>query len=468
MLLSMEYWVSLVASVEVVRVAMVVALFLVLSISIEGWYRWCHPPVELSRKAAHVASGTLSALFPWIFSSTVSVAVLAVAMLAYFGIARRKGMLGSVFGVERHSRGDLYFVMSVLLLFSVSIERPIFYFVSIMTLTLADALAALVGSTYQRVTYEVRSHRKSLEGSVIFFMATFLVIHLPLLLFTDVGRGQCVAMAALIALVVACIEAISIDGFDNLLVPVSTYLLLLELWPLSAGSILYQLAGLMIVIAGVYIISWTSGFLSIGGVLCGQLALYAMFSLGGTWWLLGPVVAAVAFGALYVLLKAVHPNRHGKIYQVRAVFYIALTPALLTLVQYNLFSEMGTDSPIYPLFVSAIAAHLAIACYRLLWLHRHSLGRTGPNCGVAVFLSLAAWALVVPGTLWLSMAGLPPRLEALQTVAIVGPAMLLFYVLYRYSPWPLETPWQFRLQAFSVAVVVVAVFVASYYHLLLL
>ena len=63
-------------------------------------------------------------------------------------------------------------------------------------MTLADAVAALVGITYGKLRYVTGDGFKSAEGSVAFLSIAFLSVHVPLLLFTDVGRAQTLLISA--------------------------------------------------------------------------------------------------------------------------------------------------------------------------------------------------------------------------------------------------------------------------------
>src|SRR5690606_16105111 len=91
---------------------------------------------------------------------------------------------------------------------------------------LADALAALIGLAYGRVRYVTSEGLKSAEGSIIFFAVAFMSVHVPLLLFTDVGRAQTLLIATIVGLLSMLVEAVAIKGLDNLLIPIAAYAML--------------------------------------------------------------------------------------------------------------------------------------------------------------------------------------------------------------------------------------------------
>ena len=216
---------------ELVRAGLLLAACGLVLLIAETWRRRAHPPVEWTRKLVHLGVGALAAPLPWWIASPWT--VLAIAVLAVGPIlwARRRGLLPSLFGVERASHGEIYFPVGVVLLFLVGRREPVFYLISLFTLVVCDSLAALVGRAYGRHPYLVTSDRRSLEGSAAFLISAFVGIHLALLLLTDIDRGACVLIASQVALLVTSFEAIGARGSDNLTVPLATFYLLVALTP---------------------------------------------------------------------------------------------------------------------------------------------------------------------------------------------------------------------------------------------
>src|SRR5262249_42840900 len=145
--------------------------------------------------------------------------VLCLAFIAIMVAARRLGLGQSVHGVARQSKGEIYYVVATYLLFLVGHRQPVLYSIALFALVVSVALAALLGQTYGRWTYAVEGGRKTWEGTAVFFLVTFLGVHLPLLLLTHLDRGHCVLIGIQVGLIVAAFEAISLGGNDNLIVP---------------------------------------------------------------------------------------------------------------------------------------------------------------------------------------------------------------------------------------------------------
>ena len=93
-------------------------------------------------------------------------------------------------------------------------------------LTLSDAAAALIGTRYGRKLFAVEAGTKSLEGVAMFFLVTWIVAMVLLLLMTDIGRVNVVLLSLAVAAFGALVEADSWRGFDNLFVPVGIHLFL--------------------------------------------------------------------------------------------------------------------------------------------------------------------------------------------------------------------------------------------------
>jgi CDP-diglyceride synthetase len=92
--------------------------------------------------------------------------------------------------VERQSYGDLLLAISVGLCLFLAGDDLHLYVLPIAVLTLADAAAALTGSTYGRTFFRIEAGEKSVEGSAVFFILTLLISIICLMLMTSVPADQ--------------------------------------------------------------------------------------------------------------------------------------------------------------------------------------------------------------------------------------------------------------------------------------
>ena len=445
----MSFWLG-----ELIRAAGVGAAFLAVFGAAELWKRWGNPPVEWTRKAVHVGGGVIVMLFPWIFRSHWSVLALGAAFGLIIGVTRRFGWLGSVHGVERTSEGGLWYPLAVYLLFLIGSHRPVFYLISVLALVLSDALAALVGTTYGRTTYRVEGDRRSVEGSVVFLFVTFVGVHLPLLLLTDTPRAASVLIAVQIALLVTLLEAISLRGNDNLVVPLATYFFLVKMTSRSAEWMAVQLASQLAIFGSLIVLVWRRRLLSASGTAAASLFFYGAWSLGGPEWVVAPAAALGVFAWIYKRRPPVSAEPDAR-YQVLAVFYTTVVAVCLFALNNAVettqwLPALRNQDPFYPLYLGAVAAHLAMVTLVFLEGSVWGDGWTAGRWLVALATGCAA-------TIPLGLLAAPPVGGIRGVVVALGAtagALALFAVGRRWQRWPHAKPWDVRLQSACVALVV--------------
>ena len=216
------------------EIALVVVSLIVLAAVMTGvsWLgsRFSWRP-ELARKGVHVATGTYATFLPFMFGEVWPVLLLigmaATAMLVLrLPHLANAGLGSTLHGVARQSYGELLLAAAIGVVFALSIGNPVLYVLPMAVLTLSDAAAALVGTRYGRKFFEVEAGTKSAEGVAAFFLVTWIVAMVVLLLLSDVGRGNVILLSVIIAAFGAMVEADSWHGLDNLFVPVGIYLFL--------------------------------------------------------------------------------------------------------------------------------------------------------------------------------------------------------------------------------------------------
>lgn len=183
---------------------------------------------EIKRKLFHISMGLTMLTFPYIFTSIFSVGILGVIAIIFMYILKHtklKDTLGTVlYGVDRESLGEIFFAISVFLIFYLSKGDKILFSIPILILTFADSTAALIGKNYgKRNIAELNEDAKSIEGSFMFFIVAFMMALVPLLLLTNVGREETLIISTIIGFNVALVEMISHTGNDNLLIPLTTF-----------------------------------------------------------------------------------------------------------------------------------------------------------------------------------------------------------------------------------------------------
>ena len=314
--------------------------------------RCCLHP-ETSRKAVHILMGMVTLSFPWLFREAWPVlllTVLAVAALAGTRlVAPLQKQFGTVLnGVERHSLGEVYFPLAVSALFVLSSENRLLYLIPLLTLTLADAVAALVGIRYGQHRFCTSEGTKSAEGSLAFFMVAFLSAHVPLLLLSSAGRAESLLIALVLGILVMLFEAVSVGGLDNLFIPLGCYALLRRYLMLEADELLLRLGAILLLALLVFI--WRRRTtLKESGLLAAALVGYMNWALGGWQWL---TVSLVLFCTYTLLWPRSKENDHP-VHTVRAVASVA-APGMLWLL---VFQESNRMVGLFEPFVLSYAAH---------------------------------------------------------------------------------------------------------------
>lgn len=183
---------------------------------------------EIKRKIFHMSMGIVISMFPFVFESAYSVGVLGICSIVLLNIFRMKkfksNMGNALYSVERKSFGESYFAIAMFLIFYLSKGDIALYIIPMLILTFSDTVAALIGKSYgkKKVT-RLNEDAKSLEGTMSFFVVSFIITLIGLLLFTTVGRIEMLLIALIIGFNVAVIEMISHTGNDNVFIPLTTY-----------------------------------------------------------------------------------------------------------------------------------------------------------------------------------------------------------------------------------------------------
>lgn len=319
---------------------------------------------EATRKFVHLTGGIVSLSFAYIFTSHWVVLGLGVSFVALMATTKKLGMLQSVHGIKRKSSGDLLHPIAIYLTFLITsfFEKPDFYLISVMVLSVSDALAAIVGVSYGFKVYSVEEDRKSLEGSFVFLLSTFLIVHLGLLLLTHIGRMECVLAALLIAVLVTCFEAISLGGADNIIIPFGTLFILMKITTKPIPEIILQLCSIGIIFLTTYLFGNLSGRLGTSGIIGVALAGYAAWSLIGPEWYIPVFVCTVLISVVDMFLEM--PGSQDELLRVRPIFYMFIV-SFGWILGANL-----TDLPNDLFFVPYVVSFAAILSIRWKWSQR--------------------------------------------------------------------------------------------------
>jgi phytol kinase len=407
-------------------IAAVVVIMIAMTGGIKLLERIFHPHPEIPRKLMHIGMGLVVLTFPWVFVTAWPVVVLASAstamLLAVKFLPRLRGIGSILSSVKRPSLGEVYFPVSVGALFLFSGGNKILYTLPLLILTIGDTMAALIGLRYGRIRYQTSDgSMKSAEGSIAFFTAAFFSVHVPLLLFTSVGRTETLLISLILGLLVMLLEAVAWRGLDNLFIPLGGYAFLKLYLTLTAHALALRL------IATVLLVSFTLAWrrrttLDDSALIACGLFGYAAMMIGGPQWLLAPLLFFLGYCMIWPRGER---ERFSTVYAVVAV----ISTPLLCLLAY---ARWGWPQLLFP-YTLAFTAHFAfVQISTIPFFHSRLKPMTRAASGV-----LGAWILVLVPVLAIYLfthekTDPPIHLYhgvviALGTLALVGFGAACFY-----------------------------------------
>lgn len=181
---------------------------------------------EHSRKLIHILVGTFTASWMF-FLEGRQIVLLAVAMFAVVLVSRIFGLLSSIHSVKRKTWGELFFPLGIALC-AVITDSPWVFLAALLHVSLADGLAAIVGSRYiKKHGYKVLKQQKTLVGTLTFFNASLFITLLVVVLAPELQGNVLVVMV--VPLVATIAENVGLYGSDDLLVPAIVTVLLMNL-----------------------------------------------------------------------------------------------------------------------------------------------------------------------------------------------------------------------------------------------
>ena len=363
--------------------AMILAVVFLLILGL-GELIYCLRPSkpEFSRKSVHFLSGLTALSLPYLINSHWVVLLLTFGFSGLIFLAKQRGILKSISEVTRKSHGDLFFPAAVYFIFLLGSNKPVLYFVTILTMTVSDSLAALIGQAYGHISFEVEETVKSLEGSVIFFLATFLSVQLSLIFMTELDKLNIVLMAVVIAILVTGFEAISFKGGDNLFIPLGAYCLLSTMIDQPLSRISEDLWMLLAMIGvTVPLVNWTR-LLKPSAMIGMVLVNYAAWALCDFSWLLPLLLGQVM---LLLIVHAMFPAcpKQTAAHQIKILLYNVFIPTVLIFASNTLQNWASFYIP----YVTAIVAQVAVIFYfftsiggktgamlsRRIWKHKFAM-----------------------------------------------------------------------------------------------
>jgi phytol kinase len=374
--------------IEYTPIAIIITLLVAGLCGVQWLGRRLSWPAEWSRKIIHLMMGFSCASFPWIFQSSISVwitsATAILIILCIRSIPLLRQHLGDgLLSITRVSYGDLLFAPSVALVFAWSQGRPAHFLIPVLLLTIADAAGALIGVRYGIHQYQARSGKKTVEGSAAFFFSALSVVFC----INYFMAGETWETSLLVAIILACltmmIEAIADRGFDNLTIPIASYILYDRLHQVSIVELRLQAILLTLLLALLWSThrktSLTGGALQSAILLC-----YGSYVIGASS-ILPPLLLIYA---LHILTTHRHGIANNYLHGLSLIIALAI-PIILSLSLYHIkFTDLTTCSWMI----------LAASCTHIALIKRATNKKFPPRIPLAltIVVTLACLAILLP------------------------------------------------------------------------
>ncbi len=205
--------------------------FILLLVLNEFIYKRYHINAEYSRKFAHIFASLSSLAFLATIQSHWYLLFLGALFFLILYIGKRYHKLKSIDSVQRKTAGSYLLPIAIYTVFFIAEKSnsELFFILPILILGISDPLAGIFGTYFRTKTKQIklagRPIDKTILGSSIFFSAT-LLISLITLSFFEYPFGKLLAISITIAFIDTFVEMVSVRGYDNLTVPLTTILLL--------------------------------------------------------------------------------------------------------------------------------------------------------------------------------------------------------------------------------------------------
>lgn len=264
--------------------------------------------IPSARKAIHTGGGILAMSFPWLgewnyILPAVIVACFILIMLrstSKFKKDKNKAASGDFLydTGDLKSYGEVIFPVVMVLLTWLTKLNPFLFVTPMAILALSDSSAALLGSKYGKVNMACKGEDKKTKfGSLVFFVTCLIIVPTSALLFTDLALKNILIISFMVAITATIFEMTSSHGMDNLLVPLSTFLVLNGLVALPYETILIKLAYCSIIFV-VFSLPYIAGLVSAFSYF--QVAIMLSISIISACWYAAISIMVVSLAITFV------------------------------------------------------------------------------------------------------------------------------------------------------------------------
>jgi phytol kinase len=207
-----------------INIAIACLLIFVLLLISEFLWRKKIVSSEVSRKFVHIFSGAVVAFLPY-FVSYGYIQILSLAFLVVILASLKLNIFRGIHSVKRVTLGEVMYPIGIGVCAFIA-PTPWIFTVAILHLSVADALAAMVGLSYGKNTvYKLFGHSKSVYGSLAFMLVSVLIF-VGVIFFAPVREFSAEYLLIGVPIILTIVENFSWWGIDNLTIPLMAVVLL--------------------------------------------------------------------------------------------------------------------------------------------------------------------------------------------------------------------------------------------------
>ena len=178
---------------------------------------WFSLESEDSRKIVHVSSLLTVCTWPF-FLENYGIYIICILFILINMYTKKAGMFKAVHTVKRATIGAEILPVGIMIsTFFFLPENKTSFIYGILIVCFSDLMAELVGKKLSFYEYKIFGQKKSLGGSIAFFIST-LIITIGMLVFLEIDI--IISRVILMSIMLCLVEAVHTFGLDNFTLPV--------------------------------------------------------------------------------------------------------------------------------------------------------------------------------------------------------------------------------------------------------
>ena len=203
-------------------ILLIVGLFIAFS---EILFNFFNVKSFITRKFLHFSTGLLLIFSPYLFDSNLIPIILSILFTIINLIFIKYNIFKSIHYTKNKNYGTFFYPIAYLILCLFWWEKTLVFQLSLTILTVSDSAASIIGNILPNSKhYILLRDKKSVNGTITMALSSFILVYFGLLFSKDLNQEMILSNLLFISFFVSLIstfsEAISINGSDNLSVPI--------------------------------------------------------------------------------------------------------------------------------------------------------------------------------------------------------------------------------------------------------